>query len=178
MDLLQIDNKFHKDIENFKKMAEAVKYYYRSKEVCKIIDLSYRQLDYYDRTDFLKPSINNGEGYGSRRMYSFNDLLKLKVIKKLLEAGISLQKIRKAKKYLEENGNGSDNSFSKVTLLSDGNSVYACSSDKAIIDTLKSGQGVFGIAFGKVYEDSKGDIERHFHISDSIDISNKKSISV
>ncbi len=56
-------------------MTEAIKYYYRSKEVCKIIDLSYRQLDYYDRTDFLKPSINNGKGYGSRRMYSFNDLL-------------------------------------------------------------------------------------------------------
>ena len=178
MDLLQINNKFHKCIENFKKMTEAVKYYYRSKEVCKIIDLSYRQLDYYDRTDFLKPSINNGEGYGSRRMYSFNDLLKLKVIKKLLEAGVSLQKIRKAKKYLEENGNSNDNGFLKVTLISDGNSVYACSSDKAIIDTLKSGQGVFGIALGKVYEDLKGDIERHFHISDSTGIDNIKTISV
>jgi len=159
-------------------MAEAIKYYYSSKEVCKIIDLSYRQLDYYDRTDFLKPSINNGKGYGSRRMYSFNDLLKLKVIKKLLEAGVSLQKIRKTKKYLEDNNNGGDSGFLKVTLLSDGNSVYACSSDKAIVDTLKSGQGVFGIALGKVYEDLKGDIERHFHISDSIDISNKKTVSV
>jgi DNA-binding transcriptional MerR regulator len=159
-------------------MTEAVKYYYRSKEVCKIIGLSYRQLDYYDRTDFVKPSINNGAGYGSRRMYSFDDLLKLKVIKKLLEAGVSLQKIRKAKKYLEENGNSSDNNFLKVTLISDGNSVYACSSDKDIIDTLKSGQGVFGIALGKVYENLKGDIERHFNISDSIGIDNIKTISV
>ena len=159
-------------------MTEEVKYYYKSREVCNIIGLSYRQLDYYDRTDFVKPSINNGEGYGSRRMYDFNDLLKLKVIKKLLEAGVSLQKIRKAKKYLEENGTGKDNGFLKVTLISDGNSVYACSSDKDIIDTLKSGQGVFGIALGKVYEDLKGDIERHFHISDTVNTKNIKTISV
>lgn len=158
-------------------MTKAVKYYYKSREVCKIIDLSYRQLDYYDRTDFVKPSINDGEGYGSRRMYGFNDLLKLKVIKKLLDAGVSLQKIRKAKKYLEDNGN-SDYSFLKVTLISDGNSVYACSSDKAIIDTLKSGQGVFGIALGKVYEDLKGDVEKHFHISDPASIDKIKTISV
>ena len=159
-------------------MTEAVKHYYRSREACKIIGLSYRQLDYYDRTDIVKPSINNGEGYGSRRMYGFNDLLKLKVIKKLLEAGVSLQKIRKAKKYLEENGNGKDNSFLKVTLISDGSSVYACNSDKAIIDTLKSGQGVFGIALGKVYEDLKGDIERHFHISDSVNVDKITAINV
>lgn len=159
-------------------MTEEVKRFYGSREVCKIINLTYRQLDYYDRTDFVKPSINNGEGYGSRRMYSFSDLLKLKVIKKLLEAGVSLQKIRKAKKYLEENGNNPDNSFLKVTLISDGNTVYACSSDKAIIDTLKSGQGVFGIALGKVYEDLKGDIEKHFQIRDSVEVSDVKTISV
>lgn len=159
-------------------MTEEVKRFYGSREVCKIINLTYRQLDYYDRTDFVKPSINNGEGYGSRRMYSFSDLLKLKVIKKLLEAGVSLQKIRKAKKYLEENGNSPDNSFLKVTLISDGNTVYACSSDKAIIDTLKSGQGVFGIALGKVYEDLKGDIEKHFQIRDSVEVSDVKTISV
>ena len=159
-------------------MTEVVKNFYSSSEVCKIIDLSYRQLDYYDRTDFVKPSINNGGGYGSRRMYSFSDLLKLKVVKKLLEAGVSLQKIRKAKKYLEENGDGKNNNFLKVTLISDGSSVYACSSDKAIIDTLKSGQGVFGIALGKVYEDLKGDIERHFKTSDQNGLDDVKSIIV
>ncbi|MCJ7666464.1 MAG: MerR family transcriptional regulator [Actinobacteria bacterium] len=159
-------------------IAEEIKRFYSSREVCKIINLTYRQLDYYDRTDFAKPSISNGEGSGSRRMYSFNDLLKLKVIKKLLEAGVSLQKIRKAKKYLEENGNGQDNSFLKVTLISDGSSIYACSSDKAIIDTLKSGQGVFGIALGKVYEDLRGDIEKHFQGTDPIEESDVKTISI
>ncbi len=92
-------------------------------------------------------------------MYGFNDLLQLKVIKKLLEAGISLQKIRKTKKYLEDNCK--DDGFDKITLISDGNTVYACGSDKDIVDTLRSGQGVFGIALGKVYTDLKGDIKRY-----------------
>ena len=158
-------------------MIDDIKRFYSSKHVCKIIDLTYRQLDYYDRTHFVKPSISNAEGYGSRRMYSFDDLLKLKVIKKLLEAGVSLQKIRKAKKYLEENS-GSDNSFLDVTLISDGDSVYACNSDKDIIDTLKSGQGVFGIALGKVYENLKGDIDKHFSTSKSTYADNIKISSI
>jgi hypothetical protein len=63
---------------------------YGSRDVCKITGLTYKQLDYYDRTDFLSPSVNQAVGYGSKRMYSFNDLLKLKVVKSLLDAGISL----------------------------------------------------------------------------------------
>lgn len=136
---------------------------YSSAEVCKIINITYKQLDYYDRTDFIKPSISGAGGYGTRRMYSFNDLMKLKVIKKLLEAGISLQKLRKTKRYLEHYSNG-DDSLLEVTLISDGNTVYACDSDKAIIDTLKTGQGVFGIALGKVYIDLNGDIEKYLNI--------------
>lgn len=152
-------------------MTGDLKKFYSSSQVCNIVDLSYRQLDYYDRTDIVKPSINNALGYGSRRMYSFDDLLKLKVIKKLLEAGVSLQKIRKAKKYLEEN-TGEENVLSGVTLISDGESVYACNSDKDIIDTLKSGQGVFGIALGKVYEDLRGDISKHFDQQQAGDVKN------
>jgi len=158
-------------------MIGDIKKFYSSKQVCKIIVLTYRQLDYYDRTDFVKPSIKNAQGYGSRRMYSFDDLLKLKVIKKLLEAGVSLQKIRKAKKYIEEN-NGKNNTMLNVTLISDGESVYACNSDKDIIDTLKSGQGVFGIALGKVYEDLKGDIKKYFKITDNTINDNIKNISL
>jgi DNA-binding transcriptional MerR regulator len=158
-------------------MIGDIKKFYSSRQVCKIIGLTYRQLDYYDRTDFVKPSINNAEGYGSRRMYGFEDLLKLKVIRKLLDAGVSLQKVRKAKKYLEEN-NGENNAMLDVTLISDGDSVYACNSDKDIIDTLKSGQGVFGIALGKVYEDLKGDIRKYFKTADNIISDNIKNISL
>ena len=151
-----------------------------SHEVCKIIGITYKQLDYYDRTDFVKPSVNKAKGYGTRRMYDFSDLLKLKVIKKLLEAGISLQKIRKTKKYLEDNWK--DDGFDKITLISDGSTVYACSSDKDIVDTLKSGQGVFGIALGKVYSDLKGDIKRYINNSplylENINITKKELGSI
>ncbi|MDD5660038.1 MAG: MerR family transcriptional regulator [Actinomycetota bacterium] len=132
--------------------------YYKSQDVCKITGLTYKQLDYYDRTKFLSPSVNQALGYGTKRMYSFNDLLKLKVVKNLLDAGISLHKIRKTKKYLEMTGNGGDD-FLKVTLISDGTTVYACYSDKEIIDTLNSGQAVFGIALEKVYNKLKKDVD-------------------
>jgi len=133
--------------------------YYKSQDVCKLTGLTYKQLDYYDRTKFLSPSINKALGYGTKRLYSFNDLLKLKVVKNLLDAGVGLQKIRKTKKYLEMTGNGDDD-FLKVTLISDGNTVFACYSDQEIIDTLNSGQAVFGIALEKVYKKLKEDVGR------------------
>ena len=140
-----------------------IKKFYSSSEVCKIVGITYKQLDYYDRTNFIKPSVNGAGGCGSRRMYNFNDLMKLKIIKKLIEAGISLQKLRKTKKYLDDydNQHESNNSLLEQTLISDGNTVYACNSDREIIDTLKSGQGVFGIALGRVYSDLNGDIEKY-----------------
>jgi DNA-binding transcriptional MerR regulator len=146
------------------KQNNVIKKIYSSNEVCKIIGITYKQLDYYDRTDFIKPSVTEAAGYGTRRMYSFDDLMKLKVFKKLIEAGISLQKLRKTKKYLDGYNSRNDSSgdgFLKLTLISDGNTVYACNSDREIIDTLKSGQGVFGIALGKVYSDLNGDIEKY-----------------
>jgi len=136
-----------------------LKGYYKSQDVCKITGLTYKQLDYYDRTNFLKPSISQGIGYGSKRMYSFNDLLKLKVVKSLLDAGVSLHKVRKTKKYLELTGDGDDD-FLKVTLISDGNTVYACYSEKEIIDTINNGQAVFGIALDKIYSKLKDDVEK------------------
>jgi len=155
-----------------------IKQIYSSTEVCNIIGITYKQLDYYDRTDFLKPSVNGAGGYGSRRMYSFNDLMKLKVIKKLMEAGISLQKLRKTKKYLDQYNAGSKNdSLLNLTLISDGNTVYACNSDSEIIDTLKSGQGVFGIALGRVYSDLNGDIEKYLNKGNREEQKKKKQIN-
>jgi DNA-binding transcriptional MerR regulator len=155
-----------------------IKKIYTALETCKIVGLTYKQIDYYDRTDFIKPSISGAGGCGSRRMYSFSDLMKLKVVKRLIEAGISLQKLRKTKKYLDEyNDDSNDDSFLKSTLLSDGNTVYACNSDSEIIDTLKSGQGVFGIALGRVYTDLSGDIKKYFSKNNGLGEINKKYIS-
>ncbi len=151
------------DIDNNTSRQKSI---YGSYDVCKLTGLTYKQLDYYDRTDFLSPSVNQAIGYGSKRMYSFNDLLKLKVVKSLLDAGISLHKIRKTKKYLEL-GDGED-AFLKVTLISDGNTVYACYSDKEIIDTINNGQAVFGIALEKVYNKLREDVEAFLRKADNL----------
>ncbi len=129
---------------------------YRSTQVCRIVGLTYKQLDYYARTRFIVPSIQAAEGCGSQRLYSFKDILQLKIVKRLLDAGVSLQKIRKTKSFLES----LHSSLHNVTLLSDGNTIYACYSPEEIVDTLQRGQGVFGVAVGKVLEELEGDIER------------------
>src|SRR5262245_61929326 len=129
-------------------MAEAEGY--RVPEVCRTIGITYRQLDYWARTGLVTPSIREAGGSGTQRLYSFQDLVVLKVIKKLTDAGVSLQRVRKAIAYLRQNGHAQPTG---ITLMSDGSSVYACESEDEIIDLVKRGQGVFAIALDKVWED-------------------------
>jgi DNA-binding transcriptional MerR regulator len=128
-------------------MAEAEGY--RVPEVCKVVGISYRQLDYWARTGLVAPSIRPAGGSGTQRLYSFGDLLQLRVVKTLLDTGISLQQIRKAIEYL----NASERPLQSVTLMSDGNRIYAPDSPDAVIDLLSKGQGVFAIALDKVRDD-------------------------
>lgn len=130
---------------------------YNSRSICNIIGLTYKQLDYYARTNFITPSIKIADGYGSKRLYSFNDALQLKVVKRLLDAGVSLQKIRKTKKYLEN----FNYKLQNVTILSDGNTVYLCTSAKEVYDVMQMGQGVFALALGKVFQDLEDDFKRY-----------------
>ena len=123
---------------------------YRVPEVTKAVGISYRQLDYWARTGLVTPSVRDASGSGTQRLYSFQDLVQLKVIKRLIDAGISLQRIRKAIQYLRQNESTGP---SGVTLMSDGVSIYACQSEDEIIDLVKRGQGVFAIALDKVWED-------------------------
>jgi DNA-binding transcriptional MerR regulator len=122
---------------------------YAAPDVTKIIGISYRQLDYWARTKLVVPSVKDAEGSGSQRRYSFQDLLKLKVVKSLLDAGVSLQKIRQATDTLE----GLDEPAHGTTLISDGDHVYAEASPDALLDLLKNGQAVFAIAVDKVWTD-------------------------
>jgi DNA-binding transcriptional MerR regulator len=126
---------------------------YRVPEVCKVVGISYRQLDYWARTELVTPSIREAGGSGTQRLYSFQDLLQLRVIKKLLDTGISLPRIREAIIYLREHLGAQPTG---VTLMSDGSSVYACESEDEIIDLVKRGQGVFAIALDKVWDDLAG----------------------
>ena len=123
---------------------------YRVPDVCKLIGISYRQLDYWARTGLVTPSVREAGGSGTQRLYSFRDLVQLKVIKKLLDVGVSLQNVRKAVVYLRQHLGTEPAS---VTLMSDGARIYACESEDEIIDLVKRGQGVFGIALDKVWDD-------------------------
>jgi DNA-binding transcriptional MerR regulator len=123
---------------------------YRVPEVCRVVGISYRQLDYWARTELVLPSVRDAGGSGTQRLYSFQDLVQLRVIKKLIDAGVSLQRIRKAVTFLREH---MDSDPTGITLMSDGSSVYACESQDEVIDLLRRGQGVFAIALDTVWEE-------------------------
>ncbi len=132
---------------------------FNSKTVCKITGLSIRQIDYWDKTHFIKPSVSEASGYGSVRLYSFNDLIQLRVARTLLDKGVSLQKIRKAIIYLKKHMPEIKKPLLEITFLTDGETIFVLTrNDKKIIDTLKSGQLVFSIAVGKIVEDLKGEV--------------------
>jgi DNA-binding transcriptional MerR regulator len=134
---------------------------YRGPQACKIVGITYRQLDYWTRTGLMIPTLQRAAGSGTQRIYSFNDLLQLKVIKSLSDAGASLQKIRQAIEYVRQN---LADDWSKLTIVTDGTGVYACTSDSEVVDLLRSGQGVLGavVAVDKVREQLAGDL-RHLH---------------
>jgi predicted RNase H-like HicB family nuclease len=132
---------------------------FNSKAVAKITGLHFRQIDYWDRTHFIKPSVSEASGFGSVRLYSFSDLIQFKVAKTLLDKGISLQKIRKSINYLKKNMPRVEKPLSELRFLTDGETIFVLTTDKKkIIDTLRSGQLVFSLAFGEIIESLKGEI--------------------
>ena len=130
---------------------------FRGPQACAIVGISYRQLDYWARTGLVRPGLKEAQGSGTQRVYSFKDLVHLRVIKSLLDAGVALPKIRKAIRYIADELR---TPLENVTLMSDGKSIYAATSDSEIVDLLRKGQGVFGIALGRVYQDLRGAIGR------------------
>ena len=130
---------------------------YRAPLVCRLVGISYRQLDYWARTDLIKPSVQDARGSGSQRLYSFRDVVQLKVIKRLLDAGMSLKKIRQAVEILRQQLR-SQRPLADVTLLSDGSTIYAATSADEVVDVFRRGQGVFGIAIGPVQDELEGEL--------------------
>jgi len=128
---------------------------YRGPTACAAAGITYRQLDYWARTALVEPSVRAAHGSGSQRLYSFRDILVLKVVKRLLDTGISLQQIRAAVQHLRDRGS---EDLAQVTLMSDGVSVYECTSADEVVDLLQGGQGVFGIALGRVWREVEGDL--------------------
>ena len=126
---------------------------FRGPVACNAAGITYRQLDYWARTGLVEPSVRPASGSGTQRLYGFRDILMLKVVKRLLDSGVSLQNIRTAVEFLRSRG---VSDLSNVTLMSDGASVYACTSADEVIDLVRGGQGVFGIAVGRVWEEIEG----------------------
>lgn len=128
---------------------------FRGPTACAAAGITYRQLDYWARTGLVSPSVRPATGSGTQRLYGFRDVLLLKVIKRLLDAGISLQQIRSAIAHLSKRG---IDDLTQITLMSDGASVYMCTSPDEVIDLLAGGQGVFGIALGGVWREVEGSL--------------------
>jgi DNA-binding transcriptional MerR regulator len=130
---------------------------YGAPTACQAAGITYRQLDYWARTGLVEPSVRPASGSGTHRLYSFRDILVLKVVKRLLDTGVSLQNIRAALAHLQERG---VDDLARLTLMSDGATVYELGSSEEVIDLLRRGQGVFGIAVGPIVREVEGTLAR------------------
>ncbi|MFE4977687.1 MerR family transcriptional regulator [Kitasatospora sp. NPDC056651] len=123
---------------------------FRGPTACAAAGITYRQLDYWARTGLLEPSVRTAYPSTSQRLYSFRDILLLKIVKRLLDAGVSLQNIRVAVAHLQA---ADQADLAGMTLMCDGATVYECTTPQQVVDLLKGGQGVFGIAVGAVWRE-------------------------
>ncbi len=123
---------------------------YRGPTACAAAGITYRQLDYWARTGLVEPSVRSAHGSGTQRLYSFRDVVVLKIVKRFLDTGVSLQNIRAAVRHLSDRG---FRDLERMTLMSDGATVYECTSPDEVHALLQGGQGIFGIAVGVVWRD-------------------------
>lgn len=133
---------------------------FNTKTVAGLTGLSPRQIDYWDRTHFVKPSLKEAAGYGSGRLYSFEDIVQLKVAKTLIDKGVSLQKMRKAITYLKKNLPDVKKPLAQIRFITDGETIFKISSEgKVILDILSHGQMVFALALGEIIEQLQGEVK-------------------
>ncbi|MDR3360988.1 MAG: MerR family transcriptional regulator, partial [Bifidobacteriaceae bacterium] len=128
---------------------------FRGPTACRAAGITYRQLDYWARTGLVEPSVRPATGSGTQRLYNFRDILVLKVVKRLLDSGVSLHQIRTAVQHLRDRG---VEDLATVTLMSDGASVYECTNADEVFDLVQGGQGVFGIAVSRVWREVEGSL--------------------
>ena len=129
---------------------------FRGPTTIKLVGITYRQLDYWARTGLVTPSVQAADGSDIHRLYSFTDVFELRIIKRLLDAGVSLRQIRDTIGHLRKES--ADKPVSDITLMGDGEHIYVCYSKKEIMDVLSKGRAVFGIALGPVLADTESDL--------------------
>ncbi|MBS2963019.1 MerR family transcriptional regulator [Actinocrinis puniceicyclus] len=125
-------------------------YGYRGTVACAAAGITYRQLDYWARTDLVRPSLTAVPGSGAGRLYNFRDIVILKIVKRLLDTGVSLHNIRAAVAHVHARGSAE---LEGITLMSDGATVYECTSAEEVVELVHAGQGVFGISVGAVWRE-------------------------
>jgi predicted RNase H-like HicB family nuclease len=135
---------------------------YTSREVCRVIGISYRQLDYWDSSAFIQPSVAKAKGTGTSRMYSFVDLVCLRTAKRLRDSGISLQKIRKSVGYLRTHFPKLDSPLADLVFLTDGSTVFILTRDRntALDTVMEQGQLAWFIPVGRFVNELRGQIVR------------------
>jgi predicted RNase H-like HicB family nuclease len=134
---------------------------FSTKTSVKLTGLTPRQIDYWDRTHFIKPSVKEASGYGTGRLYSFEDIVQLKVAKTLIDKGVSLQKIRKAITYLKKNFPDIKKPLAEMRFLTDGETIFVLADKKEkILDALAKGHMVFALAIGELIEELKGEVTK------------------
>ncbi|MEV6105297.1 MerR family transcriptional regulator [Streptomyces sp. NPDC051940] len=126
---------------------------YRGPTACAAAGITYRQLDYWARTGLVEPSVRPAYGSGTQRLYGARDVVVLKIVKRLLDTGVSLQSIRTAVRHLSAS---SSSDLQQMTLICDGATVYECTSPDELVELLSGGQGIFGISVGAVWRDVQG----------------------
>lgn len=146
---------------------------YRGTSAATACGITYRQLDYWDRTGLVQPSVRGAHGSGSQRLYAFRDILVLKLVKRLLDTGVSLQQIRIAVDQLRAAG---ISDLASITLMSDGARVYLCTTQDEVMDLLGRGQGVFGIAIGRVLREVEASLVnmKESHVDDLDELSARR----
>lgn len=130
---------------------------WRATTVIRVVGISYRQLDHWTRNGLVHASVQEGTGSGTVRIYAFTDVLRLRTIKALLDAGMSLQRIRRALDHIDATGVA----LESLTLVADASSVYAVDDAARVIDLLREGQGVFAVMIEPLSRALRSDLAGH-----------------
>lgn len=134
---------------------------FNTKAVCSVIGITPRQVQYWDETNFIKPTIRQATGHGSSRLYSFLDLVQMRVAKALLDGGVSLQKIRKSLEFLRAHAPQVKSPLAEMRFITDGDTVFVLTKDRdKIVDALSGGQLVFSIALGDLVKELNGKVQK------------------
>ena len=155
---------------------------FNSKMASRIVGVSLRQIQYWDERGFIRPSVKLAEGRGTQRLYSFSDLVQLKVVKDLTEYGLSLQKIRRCLTYLKRSFPETVQPLGSLRYLTDGEKLFVLTSDRNKILDVMDRQFVFSLGIGNLVRELNGEVHRiaghaNKHLSRGGRVENKKAAS-